>query len=68
MHPTCSALCPEQVGPRILSLGSVDYFRTNDYFSCKKKDNLNEQNFEVYWKTRIEDRGSEIVDQGWRIG
>ena len=24
----------------------------------KKKNNLNEQNFVVYWKIRIEDRGS----------
>ena len=28
----------------------------------KKKNNLNEQNFKVYWKIRIEDR--EIRDQG----
>ena len=48
---------PERVGPRILSLESVDYFRTSDYLSGrKKKNNLNEQNFEVYWKTSIEDR------------
>ena len=36
----------ERVGPRILSLESVDYFGTSDYFSGrKKKNNLNEQNF-----------------------
>ena len=28
---------PERVGPRILSLESVDYFRTSDYFSGRKK-------------------------------
>ena len=28
----------------------------------KKKNNLNEQNFKVYWKIRIEDR--EIRDRG----
>ena len=27
----------------------------------EKNNNLNEQNFEIYWKTRSEDRG-------WRIG
>ena len=30
----------------------------------EKKNNLNEQNFEVYWKTRIEVRGSWIRDTG----
>ena len=29
---------PERVGPRILSLESVDYFRTSDYFSGRKKE------------------------------
>ena len=54
---------PEWVGPRILSLGSVDYFGTTDHFSGRKnKNNLNEQNFKVYWKIRIEDRG--IRDRG----
>ena len=54
---------PERVGPRILSLESVDYFGTTDHFSGrKKKNNLNEQNFKVYWKIRIEDRG--IRDRG----
>ena len=28
---------PERVGPRILSLKSVDYFRTSDYFSGRRK-------------------------------
>ena len=33
---------PEQVGPRILSLESVDYFRTSEHYSGpKKKKNLN---------------------------
>ena len=50
---------PERVGPRILSLESVDYFGTTDHFSGRKKqkNNLNEQNFRVYWNIRIEDRG-----------
>ena len=56
---------PERVGPRILSFEGVDYCRISDYFSGrKKKNNLNEQNFEVYRKTRIEDRGSKIGDRG----
>ena len=39
---------PERVGPRILSLESVDYFGTTDHFSGRKKENnLNEQNFKV---------------------
>ena len=29
----------ERVGPRILSLESVDYFGTSDYFSGRKKKN-----------------------------
>ena len=29
---------PEKVGPRILSLESVEYFRTSDYFSGKNKE------------------------------
>ena len=35
---------PERVGPRILSLESVDYFGTTDHFSVRKKEknNLNE--------------------------
>ena len=39
-------------------LESVDYFGTIDYFSGGKKNNLHEQNFEVYWKTRRKDGGS----------
>ena len=31
----------ERVGPWILWLESVDYFRTSDYFSAHKKNNLN---------------------------
>ena len=56
---------PERVGPRILSLESVDYFRTSDYFSGQNKEqsSVNEQNFEVYWKTRIKDQGSGIEDR-----
>ena len=55
----------ERVSPRILSLERVDYFGTTvtDHFSGrKKKNNLNQQNFKVFWKTRIEDRGSRIED------
>ena len=45
---------PERVGPRFLSLESVDYFGTTDHFSdWKKKNNLNEKNFKVYWKIEI---------------
>ena len=29
----------------------------------EKKNNLNEQNLEVYWKARIEDRASGIQDR-----
>ena len=29
---------PERVGPRILSLESVDYFETSEYFSCREKE------------------------------
>ena len=36
---------PERVGPRILLLERVDYFGTSDYFSGRKNNNLNEQNF-----------------------
>ena len=32
-----------------------------------KKSNLNEQNFKVYWKTRMEDGGWRMEDGGWRI-
>ena len=55
---------PQRVGPRILLLESVDYFGTTDHFSVRKKEknNLNEQNFKVYRKIRIEDRG--ISDRG----
>ena len=35
----------EWVCPRILSLESVDYFRTSEYFSRQKKKNLYEQKF-----------------------
>ena len=31
---------PERVGPRILSLESVDYFGTNEHSSVRKKENL----------------------------
>ena len=32
--------CPERVGPRILSLESVDYFGTSDHFSGRKKKRI----------------------------
>jgi len=35
---------PERFRSRILSLESVDYFGTNEYFSGRKKENLNEKN------------------------
>ena len=55
---------PERIGPRILSLESVDYFGRTDHFSVRKKEknNLKEQNFKVYWKIKIEDR--RIRDRG----
>ena len=31
---------PERVGPRILSLESVDYFETTDHFSGRKKERI----------------------------
>ena len=31
---------PERIGPRILSLESVDYFGTNEHYSVRKKENL----------------------------
>ena len=34
---------PERVGPRILSLESVDFFGTSEYFGGRKKSNLNKQ-------------------------
>ena len=40
---------------------SVDFFGTTDHVSGRKKK-INEQNFEVYWKIRIEDRGSRIEE------
>ena len=50
-----------------MALESVDHFGATDHFSGrkKKKNNLNDQNFNVYWKIRIEDRGSR--NQGSRI-
>ena len=32
---------PERVGPRILSLESVDYFGTSEHFSGRKKQKKN---------------------------
>ena len=50
---------PERFGQRILSLESVDYFGITDHFSGRKQKILNEQNFKVYWKIRIEESGIE---------
>ena len=36
--------------------------------SVEKRTTFNEQNFEVYWKTRIKDEESGIENQGSRIG
>ena len=45
----------------ILSLESVDYFRTSDYFSGWKKDqSLSAKLWGLYLKTRIEDWGLRI--------
>ena len=43
---------------------SVDYFRTSEHFSGRKMNDLNEQNFEVYWRTGIGDWGLGIGDRG----
>ena len=50
---------PERFGQRIISLESVDYFGITDHFSGRKQKILNEQNFKVYWKIRIEESGIE---------
>ena len=50
---------PERFGQRILSLESVDYFGITNHFSGRKQKILNEQNFKVYWKIRIEESGIE---------
>ena len=34
---------PERVGPRILSLESVDYFGTSEHFSGRKKQQQQQQ-------------------------
>ena len=50
---------PERVGPRILSLESVDYFGTTDHFSGQKKENNHNQQtsrFTGKSGSRIEDR------------
>ena len=61
---------PERVGPRILSLESVDYFGTTDHFSGQKKKRIilmsNTSRFTGKGESRIEDRGSR--NQGSRIG
>ena len=49
---------PYRAFPLFLSLESVDYFGTTDHFSGRKKI-LNEENFKVYWKIRIEESGIE---------
>ena len=53
---------PERVGLRISLEKEINSVVK------KKKNHLNEQNFEVYRKTRIEDRGSRIEDRGSGIG
>ena len=57
---------PERVGPRILSLESVDYFGTTDHFSGRKKKRIilmsKTSRFTGKSGSRIEDR--EIRDQG----
>ena len=56
---------PERVGPRILSLESVDYFGTTDQFSGRKKRIIlirKTSRFTGKSGLRIEDRG--IRDRG----
>ena len=61
---------PERVGPRILSLESVDYFGKTDHFSGRKKKGIilmsKTSRFTGKSGSRIEDRGSR--NQGSRIG
>ena len=53
---------PKMVGPRILSLESKVLITLEQFITSvverKNNRNLNEQNFAVYWKTMMEDRGS----------
>ena len=53
---------PERVGPRILSLESVDYFGTTDHVSGRKKKN------KLQGLLENQDRGSRNQGQGSRIG
>jgi len=50
--PLRCRMVSEWVVPRILSFEGVDYFGSIDPV-VEKKNNLHEQNFEVYWKIRI---------------
>ena len=49
---------PERVGPRILSLESVDYFGTTDHVSGRKKKN------KLQGLLENQDRGSRNQGQG----
>ena len=58
-NPPQRYVCVTDVFVRAAFLESVHYFGTSDYFSGRKKkekNNLNDQNFKVYWKIRVEDR------------
>ena len=57
---------PEPVGPRILSLESVDYFRASDYFSDRNKRTIfmsKTSRFTGNLGSRIGDRKSGIEDR-----
>ena len=66
-NPPQRYVCVTDMFVRAAFLESVHYFGTSDYFSGRKKkekNNLNDQNFKVYWKIRVEDRLKKIVDRG----
>ena len=44
------------MGSRILSLESVDFFGTSEYFSVETKENLHEQNFSETSMVRLNGR------------
>ena len=57
---------PERVGPRILLLESVDYFRASDYFSDRNKRTIlmsKTSRFTGKLGSRIGDRKSGIEDR-----
>ena len=71
-YSSCSTSCPQNRYPISNVSGTVqEFYRLKAFITLEqvitsvveKKDNLNEQNFEVYWEIRIEDRGLRIGDK-----